>query len=549
MTDHLIGFKPATMPTLNLAGANRQYAARIDAGEYGNTIDAVWQVKTGDILYGVGFACYAQTEGVSAALTIGAYVTNAAGLTEGALVTGTGQTINSSSAVQNYKEITGLNISLEAFVGQYIKPGGGSAGSGMRRLYVTCTSGDSVSVDNNLPNPFGASTARTNLMAMYLIIRSAQQVTVTATPTIGASTAITVSGFSGAVDRGSVDGVDLAAASNTSITIAPFVDGVASPRAGSGRNVTVGTATQSASAISAVNPPAGFSAVEIVSGFNTGEANSIAYAFSPALAIGDLIYFDPAKGTVDNHAGYEGDFTGSQILWHQQASAKIVRSFNLITGDQGEIISIGATGVVKIDDGSLSNLNAIATVNMSDLVSILLETEDAGSYFAINVNAPGGNGTFIAKLWVNGEIAPYPGDIIATAFDGTKYAAIDCQLQIPDNFLEQIFASPLATNTQYLPYWINLLGLGPAVSGEHVYWEFTGGNNVGADGLIEGAVAGTFPFYYHKANHYVFVLMVTMADDGIVTNVSLVGVDGSLLTQRGLTKRKLTERFLTSRKI
>lgn len=300
-----------------------------------------------------------------------------------------------------------------------------------------------------------------------------------------------------------------------------------------------------------IGAPNGFSLVQLIN----PETEDLTYPtanFDVEPVSDDIAGYVTSEVTMNSTGRLNTDAAKKTVIFHQVFSTGFVYIYEFTINEAGDVVSvvsIGTAGVIKIDDGSLTELTPIVTANMGDLVSILLETTGAGSYFARNVNAPGGSGTFISKLWVNGEIAPYPGDIIATAYDGTNYASIDCELVIPDNFLEQIFASPLATTTQYLPYWINQLGLGPAVNGEHVYWEFTGGNNVEPNGLVEGAMAGTFPFYYHKANHYVYVLMVTMEDDGVITNVELVGVDGNTLTQRGITRRGLTARSLTSRNL
>lgn len=161
---------------------------------------------------------------------------------------------------------------------------------------------------------------------------------------IGASTPITVSGFGGAVDAGTIDGFALSAASNTSVTIPFFTDGVATVRVGSSKTlvVTYTAGSQSADKVVDVVEADDWDFATLASGFNTGEDDSVVFGFSPAAAIGDEIWFDPTNGTVGTDAGYSGSFTGTQTLWHIQNSTGIARSYDLITGD-GEIISGGLT--------------------------------------------------------------------------------------------------------------------------------------------------------------------------------------------------------------
>ena len=166
---------------------------------------------------------------------------------------------------------------------------------------------------------------------------------------IGASTPITVSGFSGAVDAGTIGGFALSAASNTSVTIPFFTDGVATVRVGSSKTlvVTYTAGSQSANKVVDVVEADGWDFATLAGGFNTGETDSVVFNFSPAAAIGDEIWFDPTKGTVGTNAGYSGSFTGAQTLWHIQNSTGIARSYELITGS-GAVIGLTSSGLTTV---------------------------------------------------------------------------------------------------------------------------------------------------------------------------------------------------------
>lgn len=168
----------------------------------------------------------------------------------------------------------------------------------------------------------------------------AQSITSADDPIIGQETNITVMGFDPAVNAGKLDDVDLVSASNTKIMPRGLIDGQTCPRAGANRVLTVIRGSKTATLNKTVKPVPGLVAVEILPGFKTGEADSIAFQFNPPLQASDIFYNDPTKGTMGTDASYKATHTGEQIIWHHEAATKIVRSFLLITGEQGQVISI-----------------------------------------------------------------------------------------------------------------------------------------------------------------------------------------------------------------
>jgi hypothetical protein len=165
-------------------------------------------------------------------------------------------------------------------------------------------------------------------------------ITSAADPIIGQRTAMTVANFEPPVNDGELDGVKLISADNTGILSAGLVDEQMCPRAGANRVLVVRRGTKSASTAKTVKAPLGLVAVEVAPGFQTGEVDSVAHNFNPPLKVGDIFYHDPTKGTIGTNASYNGDFEGEQIIWHHEAATKIARSFKLITGEGGQVISV-----------------------------------------------------------------------------------------------------------------------------------------------------------------------------------------------------------------
>lgn len=151
---------------------------------------------------------------------------------------------------------------------------------------------------------------------------------------IGGTVSVSVSGFTKAITKGTIDGVPLTVASSSSVTLPNLVDGAQLPRKGAARVLFLSSAddTETATTNIEVANPDGWASTVIEVGFSTGEADSINYDFDPPLAADDILFFDPAKGTVYPNAGYEGTYSGTQTMWHHDVSTLTAYSFPLITG-------------------------------------------------------------------------------------------------------------------------------------------------------------------------------------------------------------------------
>jgi hypothetical protein len=160
---------------------------------------------------------------------------------------------------------------------------------------------------------------------------------------IGSTVSFTKTGFTKAITKGTLDGVALTSATDTTFTVPNLVDGAQLPRIGLSRTLFLSSAddTETATINIEVANPDGWASTVIETGFSTGELDSIDYNFSPPLAVDDIIFYDSTKGTVFPDAGYEGAYDGTQTLWHHDESTKTVYSFNLLTGSQ----SIGLTAI------------------------------------------------------------------------------------------------------------------------------------------------------------------------------------------------------------
>lgn len=347
MTDYLFGYVPTPQPTSS-SGVVSNTATSNTTPLANNTLDdLIWFVEAGDTITLIEALGRKDSAAGSATAHIGAYITDATGATEGATVF-PDVPIPVASNVVDWYPSSELAIDLTPWAGQWIKLSYNHDES-FRRAQVTGTAGNTVTSSTNYPNPFGSGALQaTNYCLRATVNRlDAQSITSvnggTDAAAIGSTVPVVVSGFPTAVNAGTIDGISLSAASSTSITIAGFVDGAMAPRVGAARPLVLTNGTVSGTRNITINSPAGFTSVEILAGFNTGEEDSIVYNFDPPMAAGRLIFFDPTKGTVYSNAGYSGSFTGTQLMWDYDPATKIARSFYVITGADGEVISVVRT--------------------------------------------------------------------------------------------------------------------------------------------------------------------------------------------------------------
>lgn len=102
---------------------------------------------------------------------------------------------------------------------------------------------------------------------------------------------------------------------------------------------TAGDGTSTADLSVSLLPTTGWSYVTLSGTLNTTNTG-VLYNFSPAASVGDQIVYETAKGTVDAQGNYEGDFDGTQTMWHIKASDGVTRSYDVITGVVGVTFNI-----------------------------------------------------------------------------------------------------------------------------------------------------------------------------------------------------------------
>lgn len=163
------------------------------------------------------------------------------------------------------------------------------------------------------------------------------------TPTISSLTTTLRSGSSGntyaTTGMASVTSVSIGTLAATSVSdtagsgtfaIPALVDETVHELYGT-RTVTVSNGTNSPTVTRTFLPAVGWDFVTLGSSINS-TVTGIVYGFSPAAVQNDLLVYDPTKIIPDTSANAEISHTGSQILWHIQASTKIARSYTVITG-------------------------------------------------------------------------------------------------------------------------------------------------------------------------------------------------------------------------
>lgn len=189
--------------------------------------------------------------------------------------------------------------------------------------------------------------------------------------TIGAATAVTVSGFSSAVNAGICDGVALTAASNTSITLPGFVDEQQCPMAGNAadgtaRVLSLTNGSQTANKSIDVNTPEigdnpgiYWAATTLVDPLDMTDA-SVVKDFAVA---GDIMYNDPTKGIMYADGTFDA-FESEQTFWHHEASTHIVRSVAFA------VYSVAPEDFAVTVDFTGPSLTTGITVSADDLISI-----------------------------------------------------------------------------------------------------------------------------------------------------------------------------------
>lgn len=335
MTVTQIGFKPATTPGASLAPITRQYTTRVGAGMYGNTINPFHQVKEGDRITRLAILYRAGTAGTVSNMTVNAYLTNSTGTTEGARVA-TG-VVGTDVATPGYYWVD-VDVDLSAYVGQYIKPSGGSSGSG-RPYYTTCTAGDAVSADHAANTTFGTATGRTNMVPMYMEITNNTGPAVTSVndgnPLIpGVPATFTAVNFTdGAPNSILLDGIACEVTPEGFIP-PPLADGQAIPLPGA-RTLVVSNNTQTAPSVNVtVAAPTGMIIQPLSGTLNVSDVSAL-HALNPAAEAGDSL-IHPVGYEVSDTGLPKTDQYGRTVFYLRKANTKIARAYYFVTGKKGK---------------------------------------------------------------------------------------------------------------------------------------------------------------------------------------------------------------------
>lgn len=163
---------------------------------------------------------------------------------------------------------------------------------------------------------------------------------------IGATVSVTVSNFDVSVSSGSLDGVALTSASNTSIVIPGLVDTEEVPRPGT-RTLSLTGGSETATTDVPVLLPTGYTSY--VADSFTEAVNGVAVDVVPvSVADGDFFLYQasPAAGktTEVSELGIITNHIGTQTLWHISNSTNVARSFNVTTG--GGAAEVGGGGTI-----------------------------------------------------------------------------------------------------------------------------------------------------------------------------------------------------------
>lgn len=220
---------------------------------------------------------------------------------------------------------------------------------------------------------------------------------------IGGTHPISTVGYEGegnAVVSGSVDGVALSSASNTSITLASFIAGQTAPRPGPNRSLMVTNGVVPSNRTVTVYSPAGLTAVKIVAGFLTGN-NSLFLGFDPQVEIDDYIHYDPTKGTLFGNGGWQSSFDGITTMYHQQNSTKIVRPFLVVTANGETPTPFNLTVLFGNINSAVPN-TYYRTIPVT--IAGLTEPADISAVGDLEYSINGGLFTTIAGTIENGDV-------------------------------------------------------------------------------------------------------------------------------------------------
>lgn len=170
-------------------------------------------------------------------------------------------------------------------------------------------------------------------------------ITTVGTVRIGGTTNVSVAGFDGTVNAGTIDGVALTAASPTSITLPSLTDGVDSPRPGT-RVLVLTDGTGSAEVDVDVGAPTGWAFYQITADF-VQAVNGVGSSYLPGgWAVTDYIMYAtaPSAGatTVVGDSGVVTSNVGTQELFLVDAVTGMATAFDIVTTEGAAAVGSGS---------------------------------------------------------------------------------------------------------------------------------------------------------------------------------------------------------------
>lgn len=360
MATYEIGFKPTVDPTDSSAAITRTFShVQVDLSSYGSSISSRHLVSAGQKITGAYYYIRASTNGVAGTVTAGAYVTDSGTNAAGARISTWSHGTSSSTPGWNY---VALDVDLNSYAGQYIKPAGGYSVNN-RPYYVTGTSGHGVYVASDLPNPYGSPTNTTQIHAMYLVIEDVAVPTITdvngdETVAVGSSGNVAaVSNYASSPTSVTVGGKACAGVSynagNVTFTMPGYTDGQTYPETDEDHDLVVSNATPETDTITVrLASPADHASIPISSPVTND--NTYAGAFVSTVT-GDRWIFpkELPEGLEDVPGNYgfniEADTKiittspGTRVVWKWTAADSTMTLINLTINDAGEIVSNNIT--------------------------------------------------------------------------------------------------------------------------------------------------------------------------------------------------------------
>ena len=373
MTTHRIGFEVATFSSTNAGQTVTRTLHDDDYTAYGSTLAPVWLVEAGDILVLAGAAGRAKS-GAGGSTQVGAYVTDATGLTQGALVT-SGITVSTMDSVENImRDSAPLSFDLTAWAGQWIKPATADDVNFRRGFYnVGTVSGDTVLGGNSFPDPFGSATNQSQIFGMHITIERPSGFGITSVNDddelySGAVNTAEVVGYDAGTNpivSGTVGSLAVTDVSQTGteaeFTIPAPTDAAYWPEPDTTQTLTLTDGADPATFDALFNSIPGYTSVVIASPDNDDQYKLGYWATFP-LEDGDRVMFDPPNPappdsttgwTVNADGSYQDAPDGVKVWYHWRTATSLMYIYEATVGG-GVVVDNRGLSVVGLSVTGLS---------------------------------------------------------------------------------------------------------------------------------------------------------------------------------------------------